>query len=135
MLYDVLKREAKEAIVEALQYGDVENYDELHDTVFNTNWYQFRDPANKETQEWAKEILGDDTFDAIGRIYQYEKDNFGEVYTDLSNPAKVLNMLYYIAGEEVIWSADVLYDILDETNKPTDDLNHKLIEEYRRLAL
>ena len=136
MLYDVLKREARDAIIEALQYGDVECYSELHDIVFNTNWYQYRDPESKETQEWAKEILGDDIFDAIGRVYQYERENFGEIYTDLGNPARVLNMLYYIAGEETLYAINDFYELCDiygRDGKMTEKLSDKLIDEYKRL--
>lgn len=42
------------------------------------------------------------TWDAIQAIQDYEKMNFGEVSTDLSDPEKVANMLAYIVGEEVL---------------------------------
>ena len=32
----------------------------------------------------------------------YEIDNFGECYTDLSDPEKVVNMYAYIIGEQVV---------------------------------
>jgi len=38
----------------------------------------------------------------LNKVQTYEKDNFGEVYTDLSDPEKLINMLYYIIGEEVL---------------------------------
>ena len=43
-------------------------------------------------------------FTAIKYVIDYEKSVFGEVYTDFSNPAKVANMLWYIVGEEELYS-------------------------------
>ena len=39
-------------------------------------------------------------FDAIRTVKEYEQDNFGVVNTDFSDPCAVLNMLWYIVGEE-----------------------------------
>ena len=35
-------------------------------------------------------------------IKQYENDNFGEVYTDFSEPEKVVNMYTFIIGYDVM---------------------------------
>ena len=53
----------------------------------------------------AKSMLGGDAFDAIKVIQEYEQDNFGEVTTKLSDPEKVINMLAYIMGEEILQSS------------------------------
>ena len=50
----------------------------------------------------AKEWMGVHAFECIGVVKDYEMDNFGEVYTDLSEPEKVVNMYAYIVGEIVI---------------------------------
>ena len=42
-------------------------------------------------------------FDVIGIIRDYEKDNFGELSTDISDPEKVVNMYAYIVGEQVVY--------------------------------
>jgi len=47
-------------------------------------------------------------FEIIEFIKEYEQDNFGEVYTDLSDPCKVVNMYVYIIGEEIT------YDYMNE---------------------
>ena len=47
----------------------------------------------------------------IRTIQNYEKDNFGEVTTDLSNSEKVCNMYVYIVGEELLHKSDHLYEI------------------------
>ena len=63
--------------------------------VFNTDYYIIG--------TWqAKKALNEYGFDATETVQDYEESNFGEVYTDISNPEKLVNMLYYIIGEEVI---------------------------------
>ena len=58
----------------------------------------------------AKKVLGEDAFDAIEIVQEYEQDNFGEVTTKLSDPEKVVNMLAYIMGEELLNKSDHLTD-------------------------
>tara|TARA_R100000808_G_C2142805_1_gene150556 strand:+ start:70 stop:486 length:417 start_codon:yes stop_codon:yes gene_type:complete len=50
----------------------------------------------------AKQWLGDHAFDIIATVKDYELETFGELYTDLSNPEKVVNMYAYIVGELVV---------------------------------
>ena len=83
-----MREEAREAIIEALENNYTGYYCDLHSEVFNYGYY----------------IVG--TYQAeealIEKVKKYEKDNFGEIYTDLSDPEKIINMLYYIIGEEVL---------------------------------
>ena len=102
-----MKVDAKDAIIECLENGYDDYYCDLHNEVFNIDYYV------TGTAE-AKTILGENVFDAVGRIYSYEKDNFGEIYTDLSEPMKVVNMLYYIIGEEVMYNSDEFHEIINE---------------------
>ena len=92
-----MREEARERIISCLKNGYSGYYCDLHHEVFNTNYYIIG--------TWkAKEALMDyDVWEAIEKVQAYEKDNFGEIYTDLSDPVKVINMLFYIIGEEVIW--------------------------------
>ena len=106
MWYD-MKVDAVNAIIDCLECGYDGYYCDLFNEVFNTDYYV------TGTAE-AKNILGDDVFDAIGRIYTYEKDNFGEIYTDLSNPIKIVNMLFYIFGTEIMYNNGEFSKILDE---------------------
>lgn len=106
MLYE-MRKDAIENIIDVLEDGYSGYYCDLHNEVFNTDYY-----VDSNTK--AKEMLGDDVYYAIGRIYDYEKDNFGEVYTDLSEPMKVVNMLYYIIGEEVMYDSDEFNEIINE---------------------
>jgi hypothetical protein len=120
-----MREEARAAIIEALKNNYTGYYCDLHYEVFNTDYYIVG-------TERAKEALKEyDVFEAIDKVLTYEKDTFGEVYTDLSNPEKLINMLYYIIGEEV------LYEMMDgsETweknwdNFADEETNAKILEE------
>lgn len=108
---------------------DVKNYLEnggncygcdLHNEVFNTDYYIIG------TYEAKKALEQYGTFEAIEAIKTYEEDNFGELYTDLSDPEKVANMLYYIIGYEAM---EELNDILDE------DWNNEISDETRQSVI
>lgn len=129
-LYDKLCNEAKWAIIDALRNSDVCNIDDIHNDIFNMDYYDDINPNNDADRVIALERFGSkaEVFEGIGRVYTYEMDNFGETYTNLENPASVLNMLYYIAGEEVLYSIDLHeYD-----GEITDELAMKLIDEYEK---
>ena len=108
MRYD-MKVDAVNAIIDCLECGYDGYYCDLHNEVFNKDYYV------TGTAE-AKNILGEgeNIFNAIGRIYTYERDTFGEVFTDLSDPVKIVNMLYYIIGEEIMYNNGEFSKILDE---------------------
>ena len=106
MWYD-MKVDAVNAIIDCLECEYDGYYCDLFNEVFNMDYY-----VTGTTE--AKNILGDDVFDAIGRIYTYEKDNFGEIYTDLSDSIKIVNMLFYIIGTEIMYNNGEFSKILDE---------------------
>jgi hypothetical protein len=92
-----IREEAREAIIEALKDGYSGYYCDLHNEIFNTGYYIIGTyEAKKALEEYG-------VFDAIEKVQTYEQENFSEVYTDLSNPEKLVNMLYYIIGEEVLF--------------------------------
>jgi hypothetical protein len=68
---------------------------ELHNEIFNTDYYMV---YTGECEDW----LGKEAFDIIRTVKEYEQDNFGETFTDLSDPCKLVNMYVYIVGEELI---------------------------------
>ena len=72
-----------------------DNIDDLHHHCFNSDYYII---GTYEAKKW----LGDQVFNIIDLIKQYENDNFGEVNTDFSDPEKVVNMYVYIIGEEIV---------------------------------
>ena len=106
MMYNKKHAEMKEQavmdIIEALENGFDGYYCDLHNEVFNTDYYII---GTYQAKEVLKEY---DVFEAVELVQTYEKDNFGEIFTDLSDPEKLLNMVYYIIGEEVI---SEMYDI------------------------
>lgn len=130
-LYDKLCNEAKWAIIDALKNGDIHDIDNMHNDIFNMDYYDNINPDNDADRAIALERFGsrEEVFEGVGRVYTYEMDNFGEVYTKMDNPASVLNMLYYIAGEEVLYSIDDFYGLYGEV---TDELATRLIEKYEK---
>ena len=71
-----------------------DNKDDLHYHAFNNDYYII---GTYKAKQW----LADMVFDVIEIIKEYEQSNFGEVYTDFSDPEKVVNMYTYIVGEIV----------------------------------
>jgi hypothetical protein len=112
-----MREEARGAIIEALESGYSGYYCDLHNEVFNTDYYIIGTYK-------AKQALAEyDVWDAIEKVQTYEKDNFGEIYTDLSDPEKLINMLYYIIGEEV------LFEMMDGIEAWEENWNHRADEE------
>ena len=89
----------------------------MHNEVFNTHYYII---GAHEAKEALKEY---DVFKAVEKVQKYEIDNFGAVYTDLSDPVKLVNMLYYIIGEEV------LYEMMDGIEAWRENWNNQADEE------
>ncbi len=122
-----MRLEAREAIIETLKDGYSGYYCDLHNEVFNTDYYIIGIyEAKKALEEYG-------VFDAIDKIQKYEKDNFGEVYTygtALSDPEKIINMLYYIIGEEVLFEMMNGIEAWDENwnNQATDETNTEIIK-------
>ena len=85
--YDYIEEQDKEWIVD--------NKDDLHHHCFNTDYYII---GTYQAKQW----LGDNAFDVINIIKDYEQDNFGQVSTDFSDPEKVVNMYAYIVGEQIV---------------------------------
>ena len=122
---EAMRKEARAAIIETLKNGYSGYYCDLHNEVFNTHYYII---GAHEAKEALKEY---DVFKAVEKVQKYEIDNFGAVYTDLSDPVKLVNMLYYIIGEEV------LYDMVDSSEtwrrnwnkKAHEEINARILEE------
>ena len=122
------KKEALEDIKETLEsYNGY--YCDLHNEVFNTDYYIIG------TYEAEKALEQYGTFEAIRKIKEYENDNFGEVFTDLSDPEKIANMLYYIVGNEAIQD---LYEYSEtfsenENDSATVENSDKIIQDIDEL--
>ena len=122
------KNEALEDIKEVLKFYSG-NYSDLHNETFNTDYYII----GTYEAEQALEQYG--TFEAIRKIQEYENDNFGEVLTDLSDPEKIANMLYYIIGNEAI---NDLYEYSEtfsenENDSANAENNDQIIQDINEL--
>ena len=112
-----MREEARAAIIEALKNDYIGYYADLHHEVFNTDYYII---GTYQAEEALKEY---GVFKAIEKVQTYEKENFGEVYTDLSDPEKLINMLFYIIGEEV------LHEMMDGIEAWNNNWNNQADEE------
>ncbi|WYA78971.1 hypothetical protein [Enterococcus phage Toszka] len=93
-------------IIETLENGFDGYYCDLHGEIFNYG-------VNAE----IKDLEEYGVFDAIGEIQEYESNNFGEFYTDLSSPSQVANMLYYILGDNFLNESLDFYRVLEEVSE------------------
>lgn len=109
------KLEALEDILETLK-GYSGYIEDLHNEVFNTDYYIIGYYKAEEALKNSDYGI----FGAIDKIQEYEKNQFGEVNTDLSSSEAVANMLYYIIGEETLSEIPSLYSYsgyLDDEEK------------------
>ena len=120
-----MRQEARDAIIEALRNGYTGYYCDLHHEVFNTSYYIVG------TREAKKALEEFGVWDAIAKVREYETDNFGEIYTDLSNPEKLINMLYYIIGEEVLFEMMDGIEAWEENwnNQADEETNNEILKE------
>lgn len=127
-MHEEMKQEAIEAIINTLEDGYSGYYCDLHNEVFNTDWYIIGTYAAKEA---LKEY---DVFEAIELVQEYEKEQFGTVYTELSNPEKLINMVYYIIGDNVIGQMYDIKEFYENWNERADDeTNAKIVEAMREM--
>lgn len=112
-----------ETIIEALENGFTGYYCDLHGEIFNYGV----NADIKDLEEYG-------VFNVIGEIQEYEKDNFGEVLTDLGNASAVANILYYIIGDkflnETLEFNRVLEEVSEDFFENTDLWNEQAEEEY-----
>ena len=115
-------------IIKCLEGGYDGYYCDLHDEVFNTDYYIIG------TYE-AKEALNQyDVFKAIEKVKDNEELNFGEVTTDISDPEKLANMLYYIVGEDVISDMYEIEEFNDNCNYlATEETNAIIVEQLKEM--
>ena len=120
------RQEALEKIKEAIEEGYDGYYCDLHNDVFNTDYYII---GNAEAKK-ALEEYG--VFEAIEIVRDYEMNNFGEFTTDISSPEKLANMLWYIIGEETITEIESVTG--DNWNERADDESNAIVlEEIKEL--
>lgn len=116
--FESLRKEARDYVVESLR--DYEGWtSDFHNRVFNSDSYEYcTNKANKKLNE-----LG--IYDAIQKVVEYEQENFGMVKTDFSDPCNILNMLWYIIGEEE------LYDMFEDCQEWDEYWSEDITDEAR----
>ena len=120
-----LKEEARERIIEMLEFYDG-YYCDLHKEVFNTDYYII---GNYQARQFL-ESFG--VFEAIDIVMEYEKSNFGEIYTEILDPEKLSNMLFYVIGEEVISDIKLFDDNWNE--RATEKTNRAIIKKLKAMT-
>lgn len=126
--HEEMKREAIMDIIEVLEDGYDGYYCDLHNEVFNTDWYIIGTFSAKEA---LKEY---DVFEAIELVMDYENNQFGEINTELHNPEKLINMVYYIIGDEVIGEMTDIEELEDNWNEEaTEENNQAIIEAMKAM--
>lgn len=113
--YMQMKDDAVEAIIKILDGGYNGYYYDLHNKVFNTDYYiigTYR--AKAALREFG-------VYEAIALVQVYEMKNFDKVYTGLFDPEGLINMVYYIIGKEVICNMHGIEEFEDNWNNRADD--------------
>lgn len=120
------RKEALEAVREVIANGYDGYYCDLHNEVFNMDYYIIGICEAKNALEEY------DVFEAIENIIEYERDNFGEVNTKFTRPEEIANMLWYIVGEEAIGELESVTG--DRWNERADEeSNTAVLEELDSL--
>ena len=117
-----LRQEAREHIMEVLD--GYEGYTcDFHNEAFNMEYYV------EDEDEAIEKLAAIGTYQAIGYVTKYERDEFGENIVDVSDPCAVLNLLWYIIGEEELYSMFEDCDLWDEwwNDEITEEQSAELI--------
>ena len=105
--YDEIYAHFEDFINEQLHYKkdylNQTDFSDIHHEAFNQDYYII---GTYQAKKW----LADEVFNIIKIIKEYENDNFGKVYTDFSEPERVVNMYVYIIGY------DVMHDYFENNN-------------------
>jgi hypothetical protein len=123
-----LQEIARHALDKLYDYNGVGIYGyDLHDKIFNIDYYII---GYYESEQWLIRNTG--IFNAINIIQDYERDMFGEVYTDYSSSENVVNMIVYIIGEDVLNNSKILTELWESklTESNIDDIANELEEVF-----
>lgn len=102
----------------------VSYYDDLQLEAFERAYYII---GTYKAEEALKQY---GVFEAIEQVQQYELENYGELYTDLSNPEDLAHALYRVIGAEVLYDLENLYNLSGIIN---EEENKELIKEINEL--
>tara|TARA_R100000773_G_C4158669_1_gene77517 strand:+ start:53 stop:364 length:312 start_codon:yes stop_codon:yes gene_type:complete len=98
-----VKKELKEYINENISTLVYQDFNDLHFSLFNENFYII---GYYKGQQWLdKHNIS--VFEALETIREYEDEHFGEC-KHYTNAEEVVNMLAYIYGEELLIEMDLV---------------------------
>lgn len=123
MSKESIRKDAINAIIDCLENGYDGYWCDLHNEVFNTEYYVVG------TSDAKERLTEYNVFDAIEKVVEYEKFNFGEIYTDITIPERLCNMLFYIVGE------DVLFEMSEICREFNEWWNDKATEEQSKVII
>tara|TARA_R110000824_G_scaffold15839_1_gene66441 strand:+ start:102 stop:491 length:390 start_codon:yes stop_codon:yes gene_type:complete len=108
-------------------YENIKDYvgldvNDLCHHLFNEDYYVI---GYYNAEQWLLKH-GLSAFKAIAIVKEYEEQNFGELYTDISSSEKVVNMIAYIYGEEILHSSDTAINASGELSL---DLAKNIVDE------
>lgn len=122
-----LYKEIAQDIIDRIEDFEGTEPKDLHYNLFNTDYYIC---GIYEAKKWLAKY---DTFKCIEYIKEWEKDYYGEIQTDFSDPEKVANMLVYIIGDEILNDLkedNNPYNIEELDEKTINSIKKELKEEY-----
>lgn len=99
---------------------------EIHQEVFNMDYFVL---GYYRAEQYLAQYRG--VFNAIAEVQEYEKDNFGEVITDLSRSEDACNRLAYIKGEELLNSLDTIQEYWND--ELTEEIQSLILKELINL--
>lgn len=113
-----IKQELASHILACIQDGRLtdNNIEDWHYEAFNSDYYIV---GYYNAEQWLK-THGISAFDAINECIDYERENFGETTGEYDNAEKVVNMLAYIYGEQLLSEQD--FDSVNDLEEFCNDI-------------
>ena len=117
---------ALEMVLEELNNGYEGEVSDLHNDVFNSDYYIIgTHAATKALEEYG-------VFKAIKKVKEYQELHFGEVFTDFSCPETLANALMYVIAGEAYFDLESVNDNYDKSFLD-EEVKEQVIEELEKL--
>ena len=117
-----IEKELISHIYENLKHYVGIDVNDIHHHLFGEDYYII---GYHNAEQWLLEH-GLSAFSAIAIVKEYEVENCGELYTDISDSEKVVNMIAYIYGEELLHRSDTAINASGEVSV---DLAKNIVDE------
>jgi hypothetical protein len=108
MKTNTIKTELKEYIKDNINDFDCHD-DDLHHNLFNMDYYII---GYYQAEQWLKKH-DISVFEGIEFVQDYERNNFGDdAVQTYDNAEKLVNMIVYIIGEELIYQDEYQKELI-----------------------